>query len=517
MKRREFVRNLALISAGTPILLKEMQFQSIGKPLFGVAKSAEDRVLVIIRMNGGNDGLNTVIPRDQYANLSIQRSNVLVAEASVLPLTTEVGLHPKMTSMEAMYNNGKLGIVQNVGYPDQNRSHFRSMDIWSSGLINTPPDTGWLGRHLDLEYPGYPTGYPSGVCPDPFAVSLGYEVSSTCQGILANFSQAVEDPFDVYNLSAGGSINDGTYYGDHMEYITTLINQANAYGAQINTAANAGGTSTIPYDLLNPVAKQLSYVAQMIDGGLKSNVYIINVNGFDTHDSQVATTSTEDGNHADLLKQISDAVGWFQDDLAVRNLESRVVGMTFSEFGRQVASNASLGTDHGDAAPLLLFGSCLSTSILGANPVIDSTITNQMGVPMQIDFRDVYASVLKDWFGVGTTEIQSFFEHTVTYYSLVGGCGVGLVEETELASDQAIVFPNPAVNNAQLRFIAKSEWVQIDVHDINQRIVAILYDGNLEEGEHNMPMELGYLAAGSYVISIQKESGNAQVKLVKVE
>lgn len=517
MKRREFVKNVALISAGAPILLKEMQFQSIGKPIFGVAKSAEDRVLVIIRMNGGNDGLNTVIPRDQYSNLTIQRNNVLIPEASVLALTPEVGLHPKMGSMQTMYNDGKLGIVQNVGYPDQNRSHFRSMDIWSSGLIDTPPDTGWLGRHFDDDYPGYPTGYPTAACPDPFAISMGYEVSSTCQGVTSNFSQAVQDPFNVYNLAASGALNDGTYYGDHMEYITTLINQANAYGTQINNAANAGGASSIPYDNNNELAKQLEYVAKMIDGGLMSNVYILNVKGFDTHDSQVSATNTEEGDHADLLKEISDAVGWFQDDLAARNLESRVVGMTFSEFGRQVASNASLGTDHGDAAPLFLFGTCLNTSILGANPVIDNAISSQQGIPMQIDFRDVYASVLKDWFGVATAEIDSFFEHTVTYYPLVGGCGVGIEEETDLAADQAMVFPNPAVNNAQLRFSAKNEWVKIDVFDINQRIVASLYDGNLQEGEHNMPMELSELAPGQYMISIQKESGNAHVKLVKVK
>ncbi|MFT5860676.1 MAG: hypothetical protein ACI865_002790 [Flavobacteriaceae bacterium] len=515
MKRRDFVRNLALVSAGTPILLKEMQFQSVGKPWFGVAKSAEDRVLVIIRMNGGNDGLSTVIPRDQYANLTIQRSNVLVPELSVLPLTTEVGLHPKMTSMETMYTNGKLGIVQNVGYPEQNRSHFRSMDIWSSGLIDAQADTGWLGRHLDDTNPGYPTNYPSAACPDPFAISMGYDVSSTCQGVMANFSQALENPFDVYNLATSGSINDGTYYGDHMEYITTLINQANAYGTQINDAANAGGATTIPYDLSNPLAQQLSYVAQMIDGGLQTNVYILNVNGFDTHDSQVDTASTEEGNHAELLKRISDAVGWFQDDLAARSLEQRVTGMTFSEFGRQVASNASLGTDHGDAAPLLLFGACLTTSIMGANPLIDNAITNQQGIPMQIDFRDVYASILKDWFGVGTTEIQSFFEHTVTYYSLVGGCELA-INEVELVENQALIYPNPAIQNTQLRFTAKNEWVKVDIYDINQRHVASVYDGNLSEGEHNMAMEVSTLAPGQYMVSILKESGTIHTKLVKV-
>ncbi|PHR33727.1 MAG: hypothetical protein COA38_04755 [Fluviicola sp.] len=517
MKRRDFVRSLALVSAGTPVLLNDMKVQSIGKKLFSIAKSNEDRILVIIRMNGGNDGLNTVIPRDQYSNLTIQRSNVLIPENDVLELTTEVGLHPKMTGMKAMYDSGSLGIIQNVGYPEQNRSHFRSMDIWSSGLIDSQADTGWLGRFLDGEYPGYPTGYPSTQCPDPFAISLGYDVSATCQGIMANFCHAVEDPFDVYNLSSGGATNDGTYYGDHMEYLTTLINQANAFGAQVNTAATNGTASLASlYDLTNPLAQQLRYVAQMIDGGLQTNVYILNVNGFDTHNAQVSTTSTQEGSHADLLKRISDAVSSFQADLQQMNHHERVAGMTFSEFGRQVASNASLGTDHGDAAPMFLFGSCLNTNIMGANPVIGNTVVTQEGIPMQYDFRDIYASILKDWFEVPTAEIQTFFEHTITYYPILGACNVG-IEEEELTVARAIVYPNPANTNATIRFVAQNEWVKVDIFDIQHRLVIAVYDGNLSQGEHNIPMQIDDLPAGEYIVQIKKESGLVHSKLLKVK
>lgn len=516
MKRRDFVRNLALVSAGTPVLLNNMNVQSIGKKLFTVAKNNEDRVLVIIRMNGGNDGLNTVIPRDQYANLTIQRNNVLIPETDVLALTTEVGLHPKMTGMKTMFDSGTLGIIQNVGYPEQNRSHFRSMDIWTSGLIDSPADTGWLGRYFDNEYPGYPNGYPSGTHPDPFAISLGYEVSATCQGLMANFSHAVNDPFDVYNLNSGGAINDGTYYGDHMEYLTTLINQANAYGQQVNDAANAGtGSLASLYDLSNPLAQQLRYVAQMIDGGLQTNVYILNVNGFDTHNAQVTATSTVDGEHANLLKQISDAVASFQADLEQMNHQGRVAGMTFSEFGRQIASNASLGTDHGDAAPMFLFGACLNTNIMGNNPTISSTVVSQAGIPLEYDFRDIYASILKDWFGVPTAEIQSFFEHTVQYYPILGACNIG-IEEEEMTVAKALVYPNPASTNAKIRFVSENEWVKVDVFDIQHRKVAAVYDGNLTQGEHNISMEINDLPAGEYIVQIKKESGLVHSKMVKL-
>lgn len=517
MKRRDFVRNLALVSAGTPVLLNDMNVQSIGKKLFSVSKSNEDRILVIIRMNGGNDGLNTVIPRDQYSNLTIQRNNVLIPENDVLELTTEVGLHPKMTGMKSMYDSGSLGIIQSVGYAEQNRSHFRSMDIWSSGLINSQPDTGWLGRYFDGEYPGYPIGYPSAPCPDPFAISLGYEVSATCQGIMANFCHAVEDPFDVYNLSSGGATNDGTYYGDHMEYLTTLINQANAYGQQVNDAANNGTASDAAlYDLTNPLSKQLRYVAQMIDGGLQTNVYILNVNGFDTHNEQVSATSTQEGSHADLLERISEAVASFQADLEQMNHNERVAGMTFSEFGRQVASNASLGTDHGDAAPMFLFGSCLNTNIMGVNPTIGNTIVNQAGIDLQYDFRDIYASILKDWFGVPESEIQTFFEHTVQYYPILGACNIG-IEEEALTVAKAIVYPNPANTNAKIRFVAENEWVKVDIFDLQHRIVQRVYDGNLTQGEHNVPMQIEDLPAGEYIVQIKKESGLVHSKLLKVK
>lgn len=516
MKRRDFVKNLALVSAGTPILLNDMKVQSIGKELFSVAKNAEDRVLVIIRLNGGNDGLSTVIPRDQYANLTIQRSNVLIPETSVLPLTNEVGLHPVMGGMQSMFNSGKLGIIQNVGYPEQNRSHFRSMDIWTSGLIDAAPDRGWLGRQFDNDYPGYPDGYPNATNPDPFAISMGYEVSATCQGLMANFSHAVNDPFDVYNLTTGGTINDGTYYGDHMEYLTTLINQANAFGGQINAAANAGNTLSTMYDANNPLAVQLRYVAQMISGGLETKVYILNINGFDTHDSQVEQTNVEAGDHADLLTRLSDAVAAFQDDLALLGLEDRVAGMTFSEFGRQVASNASYGTDHGDAAPLFLFGTCIDVSIMGPNPTVGDTIVPQAGIPMQIDFRDVYASILKDWFGVPSTDVENLFEHTVTFYSLLGACNVG-IEEEELTSTQALIYPNPAVDNATLRFKADDEWVKIEVFDLSLRKVKDVYDGQLTPGEHEIPMELHGMAPGEYIVKVQKESGSINTKLLKLK
>jgi hypothetical protein len=334
---------------------------------------------------------------------------------------------------------------------------------------------------------------------------------------MANFSHSVNDPSDVYTLVGSQTVPDGSYHGSHIEYLQTLINQANAFGGQINAAAAGGNSNAALYDMTNPLAEQLHHVANMIHGGLQSKVYVLNINGFDTHDLQVSTTDTTAGAHADLVKRLSDGIASFQADLAVLGLEQRVAGMTFSEFGRQVASNASFGTDHGDAAPLFLFGTCLDFSIMGPNPVVSDTIVNQAGIPMQIDFRDVYASVLKDWFGVATGDIQSLFEHTVTFYPLLGGCSVGIKEEEALAQDTAIIYPNPAIENATVRFVASNEWVKVDVYDLMNKNVAEIFDGNVPQGTHDIKMELSHLAAGEYVVLIRKDSGTIHTNLVKVD
>jgi uncharacterized protein (DUF1501 family) len=515
MKRRDFVRNIGLTGASIPFVFNGLSFEAISKRLFDYSRSAEDRVLVIIRLNGGNDGLNTLIPLDQYDNLMIQRPNVIIPETSILPLNATNGFHPAMTGMANMFANDNLAILQNVGYPEQNRSHFRSMDIWSYGSTEQTTNTGWLGRHLDQKYPNFPTDYPDTDNPDPFAISMGYEVSATCQGLVGNFSHSVNDPTQAVNVGTGSAANDGTYYGSHMEYITNIIAQTNAYGIQVNAAASNGMNLSTLYDETNPLAKHLKSVAQMISGGLQTKVYIVNINGFDTHSAQVDPSDTTVGDHAVLLKKVSDALAAFQDDLNLLGLQQRVAGMTFSEFGRQIASNASDGTDHGDAAPLFLFGSCLSSTIIGSNPQISDTIVDQAGIPMQMDFRDVYASILRDWFEVDEAQVQSFFEHTVTFYPLLRACNLG-INDIAKASFKAVVYPNPCVNNAHLKFLSQNEWVKVEIYDLQGKNIGTILDRNLDGKQHKIELDTDELSLGTYTINILKKSGNESVRFIKL-
>ncbi|NCA21872.1 MAG: DUF1501 domain-containing protein [Crocinitomicaceae bacterium] len=516
MKRRNFVKNISLAAASVPFMFRGMGFEAITKDLFSVPKTGEDRVLVLIRLNGGNDGLNTLIPLDQYSKLTIQRPNILIPENQLLSLTADNALHPSMTGMKNMFNDGKLSIIQNVGYPEQNRSHFRSMDIWTSGSLAQNETRGWLGRHFDNNYPNFPDDYPNATYPDPFAISLGYEVSATCQGLMGNFSHTTNNPFDSVNLPNSNSTNDGTYYGSHIEFLNMIISQTNAYGGQIQDAANAGNSLSQLYDTANnELAKQLQYVAQMISGGLKTKIYILNVSGFDTHDSQVSQTNPAQGNHANLLKKLSDAVYAFQDDMRLLGLEQRVAGMTFSEFGRQTASNASYGTDHGDAAPLFLFGGCISSAIYGPNPVISTEIIPQEGLPMQVDFRDVYASLLRDWFLADEAEIQSLFEHQVVFHNLIGACNLG-INENKGTKTTTLIYPNPTTESATLKLDSNAEKVHISIYDLNGRKVLEVFEGTLTPATHHIPLQIGDLKNGSYRVIVRKNDAEESLQLIKI-
>ena len=516
MKRRQFIKNVSLGSASLPFISNGFGMQALGQKLFNFSTGAEDRVLVMIRLNGGNDGLNTVIPLDQYANLMIHRSEIIIPQNQILNITPEVGFHHQMQGMKGLFDQGKLSVVQNVGYPEQNRSHFRSMDIWTSGSLDVSETRGWLGRYFDSYNPNYPTGYPNATYPDPFAISMGSEVTATCQGIAANFSHAVSNPNNSVNLFQGGFTNDGSYYGNHVEFVGTIIDQTNSFGQVINAAAQAGNNLSAMYDPTNVLATQLKYVAQMISGGLKTKIYVLSLGGFDTHDNQADATNLQAGTHGDLMKTVSDAIAAFQDDLQLLGLEERVVGMTFSEFGRQIESNASLGTDHGDAAPLFLFGTCIQSGIIGPNPTIASTLPDQAGVAMQIDFRNVYASILRDWFQVPTNDIQQLFAHQVEYYSLAGTCNVG-IEEQKLAEGQMLVYPNPTPSNVHVKVQLSEGQTVGELRDINGSVVRSLFSQHLTSGMHTIFCDLDGLASGTYYLGLQNNGNSTVEKVIKTK
>ncbi len=413
MKRRDFLK--VSQAAAVPFLLNDFPIGVSEKnPLLQMIAqntAANGRVLVIIQLNGGNDGLNTVIPINQYSALSNARANVLVPQASVLSLNGQpnTGFHPSMTEMKTIYNNQLLNIVQAVSYPNPNFSHFRATDIWFTGSQSDQYlQTGWLGRYLNSDFPGFPVGYPTVDMPDPLSVQIGSQASIMTQGPVTNMCMTLTDPNYFYNLVNG--ITDPappTPYGHELTYIRLVKQQTNAYTTRVKNAYTASATQAT-YPANNWLGEQLKIVARLIKGGLKTPIYVVNhPEGFDSHSNQVDPSDKSKGVHADNLRILSRAVDAFQNDLKLMGVDNRVVTASFTEFGRRIKSNNSTGTDHGTATPMFFFGPAVNPTIVGTNPQIPLNATVDDNVPMQHDFRAVYYTLLKEWFQLTPAQLTS--------------------------------------------------------------------------------------------------------------
>ena len=520
MKRRNFIKT-AGTAVSLPVMLGGIPLSAMPKSsIFNFIEEETDRVLVLIQMNGGNDGLNMIIPRDRYDGLAAVRSNIMIAEANVIPVTDNTGFHPSMKDIHLLYEEGKISVVQSVGYPNQNRSHFRSIDIWTSG---SPAEefwyTGWMGRYFDTQYPGYPDDYPNETHPHPFAITMGSIVSETCQGRIANYSMTLDDPFNIFPLFEGeGDEIPDTPYGDELAFLRTSIVQTNEYSELIVEAANRG-RNLKTYKESNRLARQLKNVALLVSGGLQTKIYIVSIGGFDTHANQVVEGNTAVGMHADLLEMLSDAIGTFQEDLRLQGLEHRVVGMTFSEFGRKVRSNESFGTDHGTAAPLILFGACVHANILGESPEISPDIDSSEGLPMQYDFRDVYGSLLMDWFGVEESQVRALLHPAFQYLKLIQPCSpVTATDDAPLTEPiQTYNYPNPFKAETVIAFqMPTSAKVRLSIFDALGAELRVLINKRLEAGDHQVTFQAQNLPAGTYFYRLQIGQWHKTKRMVKI-
>jgi uncharacterized protein (DUF1501 family) len=508
MKRRDFLKRVAPMSL-LPFAINGQPIRAYGS-LLGANKedfTNTDNVLVLVQLNGGNDGLNTVIPLDQYANLTTARPDVIIPEKKVLKMDgiSATGLHPSMEKMRNMYNDGKLHILQSVGYPNQNFSHFRSTDIWMSGSDSDEVLTsGWVGRYLSEEFPNYPNGFPNEDMEDPLAIQIGSVISPVCQGLSVNMGFAISNPTNFYQLLEGdfGEVPD-SWAGNELEYIRTVAYQTNEYSLRVKDAAeNARNLSTL-YPEGNRLADQLKIVAQLIAGGLKTRVYVVSLGGFDTHANQVdPVDSNETGFHAFLLETLSEAINAFQDDLEKLKIDHRVLGMTFSEFGRRIISNASTGTDHGAAAPQFFFGSKVKGGLSGDNPDIPLNATAFDNIEMQYDFRSLYATVLEKWFCLDPATSDSVLLHDFDAMDLLEeSCTTSSIQRDRMKkAGDAYVFnyPNPFEMATTIRYFSDGNPVQLTITDINGRVVKQLVNGTMPQGNHELTFNAMGLPSGTY-------------------
>lgn len=515
MKRRTFLQTSSMMTL--PVFLRGMEVSAIQRTsLMDLIGPENDKVLVLVQLSGGNDGLNTLIPIDRVDNLMKARADIMLPQNKVLSISDTSAFHPNLKDFQRLYGDGNMTVVQGVAYPNFNRSHFRSTDIWTTAVdSNKYATTGWAGRYFDSNHPSYPKGFPSSEYTDPFAITMGSTVSETCQGQVANFSYTmsnVESLVQIPNSVSG--VSDDSYYGVELDYMQNALKQSNAYADVVKVAYNKGANMVDYPATGNALALQLRNVARLISGGIKTKIFVVTLGGFDTHDNQVNGIDVLTGRHATLMTTLNQAIGLFQDDLKAQSLDRKVIGMTFSEFGRRIKANLSFGTDHGTAAPIFLFGSCVKGSVVGESPAIGPNVTNDEGVAMQYDFRSIYASILIDWFKVPKADIQEILFKDFQHLPIIEGCDVSTSTEHEELLIEATISPNPSSEYAQLSFESKGGRMNVSIFDSIGSLIRTVFDKDQPTGEHQVTIPVYELTAGHYFVRLAQGASQRSLKML---
>lgn len=354
-----------------------------------------DRILVFVQLTGGNDGLNTVIPyRDE--NYEKARPKLALSSSQRMEIDDSLALHQSLSGFEALMQKGLATIVQGVGYDSPNRSHFESMDIWHTCLRKNEARTeGWLGKYLDQYASKNGGNVPAlhlGNRQQPSAL-MSRNVRVPSINALEEF-QLSNDSELLRSLLHEATAIQRSQANDLLGFVQTSTTSAIVASDRV-TEASGKYESNIDYPD-SRLGTQLKTVAQLIDAGMKTQIYYVELDGFDTHAKQAQA-------HATLLKEWSDAVSAFTSDMHTKEHGERICVVSFSEFGRRVAENASEGTDHGAAAPMFLCGGGLGSSVVGDFPSL--TDLNDGDLKHAIDFRSVYATLLDQWLGIDAETI----------------------------------------------------------------------------------------------------------------
>lgn len=508
--RRNFLYSMGVMGGGT-MTLSGLPVASLGLSPLAVAGHAgldiSDRVLVMIRLKGGNDGLNTIIPTFDYGTYQSNRPNIAIPQDESIPLTSEFAIQNVMSPLMPLWEDGQMKVINSVGYEDPNLSHFESIDIWSTGNKETSPNrSGWLGRYYTEVNPDYIEN-PSTVPPavkiggansllyyDDNQVDLGFNVGS------ANELSSIGDTGTVFDLNAN---TDPCYYGEQVEFLRTMANSTFRYAEVISEAFNEG-TNAVEYQ--TRLGNQLSLVSRLIKGGLGTKLYLVTLDGFDTHVNQ--------GNdHANLMEDLSSAVASFYEDLKADNLNQDVLTMTFSEFGRRVQQNASNGTDHGTAAPVLLFGPGLNGSdILGDNPDLGD-LDNVGNLKFGTDFRSIYASVLEYWLCLDASSVDQILGQNYSRMELGLDCSIVNVN-TPIRQE---LMHSSYQSNNQLYIkvnLARPDHLKIELYSILGQQLSVIHQGYVQSGIHTFSTPVGHIGMIPVVYRITNGKNQYSDKVV---
>ena len=508
MKRRDFIKSSLVLSAmGSRIPL--LAINRTQKQMARTVSWDTDRIVVLIKLNGGNDGMNTIIPvqNSQYYTL---RPTIGISQADALTLNYETGLHPSMDALLPYFQNGEMSVIHEAGYDDSNLSHFRSSDIWATGSDAYEFwNTGWLGRLFTEIYPDFPNHNED----YPLAIQMGSANLLEFQTTMSNGASMINDPDLMYQLISENYVpgsNDpppATLGGQELTYVRELDASSFEYSEIIFNSANAGSNS-VTYPDTN-LGAQLAVTAKLISGGLDTPIYRLYLGGFDTHANQLSDQGT-------LLQQVSDAVAAFLSDLESQGLSNRVMTLTTSEFGRRSYENGTGGTDHGTSAPIMAFGPQINSNQLfhGTHPDL-SAIDNNGNPPIQFDFRQMYSTLLTDWFGLEETVSSSIFQQSFNTIPFIANpltiTGNGAIPKSFTLHP---AFPNPFNPATEISFdLPKASSAILRVHDVRGRSIYSNRLGKLPAGTHRFRLLGNDWASGVYYVRVEAAGSSQTTKI----
>ena len=505
--RRSFIQALGIGGSGSLLLGGSMLRASSVSPLaVALNKADSDRILVLIRLQGGNDGLNTIVPMSQYDTYANYRPNIYHRENDLISLNADFSIPNYMSPLESMWGDGKMKVVHGVGYQDQSLSHFTSSDIWAAAKEEVEYEEGFLGRHFTEKYPDYLINPPV----DPLAIQIGSIGNLIFDDQDISYSFLVSNPDQLQQIAENGvqfdmnNIDKTCHSGIQKEFLRQQSNATYAYSGVIHEAYINASNGVAYAD--DKISKQLAIVARLIKGNLGTKVFMVTLNGFDTHSDQITR-------HERLMSELSGAVKNFFDDLNQTGHDENVLGMTFSEFGRRAMENGSNGTDHGAASTTMFFGPGLQgNGFAGEHPDI-TDLDNNGNLKFNTDFRGLYATVLSQWMCLDVGQVQNSLAGEYQNFDLGFDCATDPIDPIDPIDPNNPVDPKEPVNPVEF-------FSHTPIYDVEEKPSIVLkvdkamhVDIQLYNilGQRLGSLKNGFLAEGDYIIEIDEVLENEKL------
>ncbi len=551
MKRRNFLKIFPAATV-TPFVVNGHALRPFANTkmarLLNSCEGVEDRVLVLIQLKGGNDGLNSIIPLNQYDAYANLRPSVGIPENDLVQLDStlanedQVGVHPSLLKFKELYEKGWATVVQGVGYESMNQSHFKGTDLWLSGGDGTQANnnikSGWMGRALQAFYPDV-VGVPTSSMPDPLGIQVGDPTTSTGfhtetehQNVINMSGQDAAGFYSLIQTIGGAPIANipDSEHGEELAYVMGVEQSTSLYAQRITEVFNAGTNhlSTYPTTNNSRFAPQLQTVARLIKGGCKTKIYLCQLGGFDTHNAQVNGGNPTLGDHANLLLDLSESVKAFMDDLEGMGLADQVTACTFSEFGRCAKENGSDGTDHGTLSPMFVFGKNIAAGVRGTNVNLSDLTNDNQLKNAQFDYRQVFTTLLQDWLGADDQVLTETMFDGYSKIALVDTAAVVNPDcylpmtvsshDNYLTEKPLTIFPNPASIQAEIGYsnTGAAFEARLTLHSLGGAMVSstkVL----VEQDANVFFLDVSPLPPGTYFVRLENRlNGRAHVSKLSV-